>query len=79
MNRVNSRSDHGHEDSTINIVVGYYYYYYYYYHPQPPSQFIIITQPKICYLFYCATEGGRLSRPGYCRECVQPVFMAVYQ
>ena len=28
MNRVNSRSDHGHEDSTINIVVDYYYYYY---------------------------------------------------
>jgi len=26
---VNSRSDHGHEDSTINIVVDYYYYYYY--------------------------------------------------
>jgi len=25
---VNSRSDHGHEDSTINIVVDYYYYYY---------------------------------------------------
>ena len=24
MNRVNSRSDHGHEDSTINIVVDYY-------------------------------------------------------
>ena len=22
-----SRSDHGHEDSTINIVVDYYYYY----------------------------------------------------
>jgi len=32
MNRVNSRSDHGHEDSTINIVVDYYYYYYYYYY-----------------------------------------------
>ena len=31
MNRVNYRSDHGHEDSTINIVVDYYYYYYYYY------------------------------------------------
>jgi len=30
MNRVNSRSDHGHDDSTINIVVDYYYYYYYY-------------------------------------------------
>jgi len=28
MNRVNSHSDHGHEDSTINIVVDYYYYYY---------------------------------------------------
>jgi len=28
MNRVNSRSDHGHEDSTINIVVDYYYYFY---------------------------------------------------
>jgi len=27
---VNSRSDHGHDDSTINIVVDYYYYYYYY-------------------------------------------------
>jgi len=26
MNRVNSRSDHGHEDSTINIDVYYYYY-----------------------------------------------------
>jgi len=26
---VNSRCDHGHEDSTINIVVDYYYYYYY--------------------------------------------------
>jgi len=26
MNRVNSRSDRGHEDSTINIVVDYYYY-----------------------------------------------------
>jgi len=24
MNRVNFRSDHGHEDSTINIVVDYY-------------------------------------------------------
>ena len=30
MNRVNSRSDHGHDDSTINIVIDYYYYYYYY-------------------------------------------------
>ena len=39
MNRVNSRSDHGHEDSTINTVVDdddddddddYDYYYYYY-------------------------------------------------
>jgi len=30
MKRVNSRSDHGHDDSTINIVVDYYYYYYYY-------------------------------------------------
>jgi len=29
MNRVNSRSNHGHDDSTINIVVDYYYYYYY--------------------------------------------------
>ena len=29
MNRVNSRSDHGHDDSTINIVVDYYYYYYF--------------------------------------------------
>ena len=35
MNRVNSRSDYGHEDSTTNIVVDddddddYYYYYYY--------------------------------------------------
>jgi len=29
MNRVNSRSDHGHDNSTINIVVDYYYYYYY--------------------------------------------------
>jgi len=27
MHRVNSRSDHGHDDSTINIVVDYYYYY----------------------------------------------------
>jgi len=27
---VNSRSDHCHDDSTINIVVDYYYYYYYY-------------------------------------------------
>jgi len=27
MNRVNSRSDHGHEDSTINTVIDYYYYY----------------------------------------------------
>ena len=27
MNRVNFCSDHGHEDSTINIVVDYYYYY----------------------------------------------------
>jgi len=26
MNRVNSRSDHGHEDSTINVVDYYYYY-----------------------------------------------------
>ena len=25
MNRVNSRSDHGHDDSTINIVVDYYF------------------------------------------------------
>jgi len=25
MNRMNSRSDHSHEDSTINIVVDYYY------------------------------------------------------
>jgi len=31
MNRVNSRSDHRHDDSTIDIVVDYYYYYYYYY------------------------------------------------
>jgi len=30
MNRVNSCSDHGHEDSTINIVVDYYDYYYYF-------------------------------------------------
>ena len=29
MNRVNSRSDRGHEDSIINIVVDYYYYFYY--------------------------------------------------
>jgi len=28
MNWVNFRSDHGHEDSTVNIVVDYYYYYY---------------------------------------------------
>ena len=28
MNRVNSRSDRGHDDSTINIVVDYYYYEY---------------------------------------------------
>jgi len=27
MNRVNSRNDHDHEDSTINIVVDYQYYY----------------------------------------------------
>ena len=27
MNRVNSRSDRGPEDSTINIVIDYYYYY----------------------------------------------------
>jgi len=34
MNWVNSHSDHGHEDSTINIVVDYYYYDdYYYYSP----------------------------------------------
>ena len=26
MNRVTSRSDHGHEDSTINVVIDYYYY-----------------------------------------------------
>ena len=26
-----SRSDHGHDHSTINIVVDYYYYYYYYF------------------------------------------------
>ena len=25
MNRVNSRSDHGHENSNINIVIYYYY------------------------------------------------------
>jgi len=30
MNRLNSRSDHGYEDSTINVVVDYYCYYYYY-------------------------------------------------
>ena len=30
MNLVNSRSDHGHDDSTINIVVDYYYYYYFF-------------------------------------------------
>ena len=29
MNRVNSRSDRGHDDSIINIVVDYYYSYYY--------------------------------------------------
>jgi len=28
MNRVNSRSDHGHDDSTINIGVDYYYFYH---------------------------------------------------
>jgi len=28
MNRVNSRSDHGHDDNTINSVVDCYYYYY---------------------------------------------------
>jgi len=28
MNWVNSRSDHGHEDSTVNIVIENYYYYY---------------------------------------------------
>jgi len=33
MNRVNSRSDHGHDDSTINIDVDYYYYYYCYWYP----------------------------------------------
>ena len=36
MNRVNSRSDHGHEDSTISIVTDYYYYYYYYYYVYRP-------------------------------------------
>ena len=29
MNRVNSRSDHGREDSTINIAVDYYYYLFF--------------------------------------------------
>ena len=32
MNRVNSCSDHGHDDSTINNVFDYYYYYCYYYY-----------------------------------------------
>jgi len=31
MNRVNSRNDFGHDDSTINVVIIVYYYYYYYY------------------------------------------------
>jgi len=31
MNRVNSRNDFGHNDSTINIVVAIIIYYYYYY------------------------------------------------
>jgi len=29
MNRVNSRNDFGHDDSTTNIVMSDYYYYYY--------------------------------------------------
>ena len=31
MNRVNSRNDFGHDDSTINIVMAIIYYYYYVY------------------------------------------------
>jgi len=38
---VNSRIDHGHEDSTINIVVDYYYFYYYYYLTN-------ILEPSMC-------------------------------
>ena len=43
MNRVNSRSDHGHEDSTINIVVDYYYYYYHYYYYKGKGIFLCST------------------------------------
>jgi len=45
MNRVNSRDDHGHKDSTINIVVDYYDYYDYLGSPVPP-QFLPPFVPK---------------------------------
>ena len=43
---------------------------------------VTITQPVGWYSFYSLTEGGRLSRPGYCTNCskgAQPVPKAVYR
>ena len=53
MNRVNSRSDHGHDRSTINVVVYYYYYYCYYYY-------------YYYYYYYCTDPGVTL---GNVRGC----------
>ena len=49
------------------------------YHPHPPSSFVIITQPESWYSFCCHMEGGRLSRPWYCRKGAQPVPKAVHR
>jgi len=43
-----------------------------------PSTFVIITQPKSSYSFYCPMLGGRLSRPRHCSKGVQAVPKAVY-
>ena len=58
MNRVNSRSDHGHEDSTINIVVDYYYYYYYAHRTGGVEQLEFKTKKiiKLCHLPACNTS-----------------------
>jgi len=43
-----------------------------------PSTFVIITQCKSSYSFYCLTEGVRLSQPRQCSKDVQAVPKAVY-
>jgi len=50
MNRVNSRTDHGQEDSTINIVVDYYYYLFAIHLPCWLSSILNLTCMQSVYL-----------------------------